>query len=344
MPEMLRQLERLGRLRALGAGSVDVEMIPEGRMNALACYGLVGKASPIRGLSGQRRGATLFCAVRVLTSEVADDLCDALEAIVTERILRKATRKSIAARLKSLPRLPKPSLQLAKAAKTLVEVLGNTEYAGAEASLVLAFQVSLPELRAALEVVNEVVNPEGAEADTAAEMMRRFATVRSFLPALAVAAPFAATAGGTPTLAALTALPKILDGRKKDLAEVDLSVLSPTWQRLVTVSDGIDRKAYTEAVMEAVHKALQRRDIFVMGGRSWGPRARLLTNPAWQATQKKTLRALQLPEEPTDHLETVRHRLDAHYRAAAEQVTDNPAVRIDGGHRHHEPHPVDGRQ
>ena len=118
--------------------------------------------------------------------------------------------------------------------------------------------------------MNEVVNPEGAEADTAAEMMRRFATVRSFLPALAVAAPFAATAGGTPTLAALTALPKILDGRKKDLAEVDLSVLSPTWQRLVTVSDGIDRKAYTEAVMEAVHKALQRRDIFVTGGRSWG--------------------------------------------------------------------------
>ena len=207
VPELLRQLERLGRLRSLGAGSIDVEMIPEGRMNALARYGLAGKASSLRGLSGQRRGATLLCAVRALTSEVADDLCDALDAIVNERVLRKATRESTAARLKSLPRLSKASLQLAKAAKTLVEVLDNTEYSGAEAASVLADQVSLSELRAALQVVNEVVNPEGAEADTAGQMLRRFATVRSFLPALAAAAPFGATAGGTPTLAALTALP-----------------------------------------------------------------------------------------------------------------------------------------
>lgn len=336
VPELLRQLERLGRLRALGDGTIDVEMIPEGRMNALARYGLAGKTSSLRELSDQRRGATLLCAVRALTSEVADDLCDALDAIVTERVLRKAARESSAARLKSLPRLSKASLQLAKAAKTLVEVLDNTEYSGAEAASVLADQVSLPEIRAALEVVNEVVNPDGTGADTATEMMRRFATVRSFLPALAAAAPFGATAGGTPTLAALTALPEVLDGRKKDPAEVDLSVLSPAWQRLVTVAEEIDRKAYTVAVMEAVHKALRRRDIFVVGGRRWGdPRARLLTDPAWQKTKTETLRALQLPEEPADHLADVRHRLDARYLAAAEQLADNPAIRIDDSGKVH---------
>lgn len=44
MPELLRQLDRLVRLRALGAGTVDVETVPAGRMNALARYGLAGKA------------------------------------------------------------------------------------------------------------------------------------------------------------------------------------------------------------------------------------------------------------------------------------------------------------
>lgn len=190
VPELLRQLDRLAHLRALGAGTVDVETIPEGRMNALARYGLAGKASSLRGLSGPRRAATLLCAVRVLTSEVADDLCDALDAIITERVLRKAARESTAARLKSLPRLSKASLQLAKAAKALVEVLGNTQYSSAEAASALAEQVSLPELRAAVDVVNELVNPEGTEGDTATEMMRRFTTVRSFLPTLASAAPF----------------------------------------------------------------------------------------------------------------------------------------------------------
>ncbi|WP_420820310.1 DUF4158 domain-containing protein [Specibacter cremeus] len=130
VPELLRQLDRLTRLRALGAGTVDVETVPAGRMNALARYGLGGKASALQGLSGQRRGATLLCAVRALTAEVADDLCDALDAIVAERVVRKAGRESTAARLKSLPRLSRASMQLAKAAKTLVEVLGNTELSG----------------------------------------------------------------------------------------------------------------------------------------------------------------------------------------------------------------------
>ncbi|EMQ96642.1 transposase Tn3 [Paeniglutamicibacter gangotriensis Lz1y] len=336
VPELLRQLDRLARLRALGAGTIDVQTIPESRMNALARYGLAGKASSLRGLSGQRRGATLLCAVRALTSEVADDLCDALDAIVTERVLRKATRESTAARLKSLPRLSKASLQLAKAAKTLVEVLSNTQYSSTETASALAEQVSLPELRAAVDVVNELVNPEGTEGDTAAQMMRRFTTVRSFLPTLAAAAPFGSTAGGAPTLAALAALPEILDGRRKAPGEVDLSVLSPAWQRLVTASDDINRKAYTVAVMDAVHKALRRRDIFVVGGRRWGdPRARLLSDPAWQETKNETLRALQLPEEPAEHLQGVRHRLDARYRAAAGQLAGHPAVRIDDAGKVH---------
>lgn len=105
VPELLRQLDRLARLRALGAETVGLETVPAGRMNALARYGLAGKASALQGLSGQRRGATLLCAVRALTAEVADDLCDALDAIVTERVVRKAARESATARLKSLPRV-----------------------------------------------------------------------------------------------------------------------------------------------------------------------------------------------------------------------------------------------
>lgn len=83
-------------------------------------------------------------------------------------------------------------------------------------------------------------------------------------------------------MAALTALPDVLDGRKADRGQVELSILSPAWQRLIEGAGETDRRAYTVAVMDAVHKALRRRDIFVVGGRRWGdPRARLLTDPAW---------------------------------------------------------------
>ena len=229
--------------------------------------------------------------MRALTFEVADDLCDALDALVTQRVVRKAARESTAARLKSsLPRLSKASLQLAQAAKTLVEVLGNTEYSSAGAASVLARQVSLPELRAAIDVVTELVNPDGSEGDTAAEMMRPFTTMRSFLPALASAKPFRATAGGDPTLAALGALPDVLDGRKTDPSQVDLSVLSPAWQRLIEAAGEIDRRAYTVAVMDAVHKALRRRDIFVVGGRRWGrPTSTVADRPGVGGDQERDL-------------------------------------------------------
>ena len=131
-------------------------------------------------------------------------------------------------------------------------------------------------------------------------------------------------------MAALGALPDVLDGRKTDPSQVDLSVLSPAWQRLIEAAGEIDRRAYTVAVMDAVHKALRRRDIFVVGGRRWGdPRARLLTDPAWQATKNETLTSLQLPEEPAAHLAGVRHSLDARYRAAADQLAHSTEVRID---------------
>ena len=187
-----------------------------------------------------------------------------------------------------------------------------------------------------MDVVTELVNPDGSEGDTAAEMMRRFTTVRSFLPALASAAPFGATAGGAPTLAVLAALPDVLEGRKADPSQVDLSVLSPAWQRLIGTAGEIDRRAYTVAVMDAVHKVLRRRDIFVVGGRRWGdPRARLLNNAAWEATRDETLRALQLPEEPADHLDGARQSLDLRYRAAADQLADHSAVRIDDAGKVH---------
>lgn len=68
-------------------------------------------------------------------------------------------------------------------------------------------------------------------------------------------------------LAKQVSLPDVLDGRKTDPSQVDLSAVSPAWQRLIEGAGGIDRRAYSVAVMDAVHKALRRRDIFVVGGR-----------------------------------------------------------------------------
>ena len=59
-------------------------------------------------------------------------------------------------------------------------------------------------------------------------------------------------------------------------------VLSPAWRRLVERGGEIDRRAYTVAVVVALHAGLRRRDVYVTDGKRWGdPRARLLSEQAW---------------------------------------------------------------
>jgi hypothetical protein len=52
VPEVVRQVERLSQLHDLGIAGLDVSGLPVGRLNSLARYGMVSKASAIRELSG----------------------------------------------------------------------------------------------------------------------------------------------------------------------------------------------------------------------------------------------------------------------------------------------------
>lgn len=337
VPELLRQVDRLTQLRELGVNALDVSAFPAGRLNALARHGLAGKAPALRELSIHRRQATLVATTRALGAEVADDLCDALEMIVSERVIRRATRDSGAARLRSLPHLVKASVRLADAVQVLLEVLTEDTLPEQVTRAALTNRLNVAALTAAVDVVRELVPLGSDSAGIAEEMMRRFTTVRAFLPVLADAAPFGATAGGAPTLAALHALPAVLAQRRIDPLGIDLSVVAPSWRQLVVTEAGeVDRRAWTLALTEALHQALRRRDVFVIGGRRWGdPRARLLPEEVWQTNKTEVLTGLQLTERPDAHLHQLTARLDSAYRVVAAQLPDSAAVRIDATGRVH---------
>jgi len=75
-----------------------------------------------------------------------------------------------------------------------------------------------------------------------------------------------------------------------------------------------NRRAYVMCVLEALHRALRRRDIFLTGSRRWAdPRARLLAGAEWAATQPRVLAALQLNDEADVHLDKLAERLDTAY-------------------------------
>jgi hypothetical protein len=163
--------------------------------------------------------------------------------------------------------------------------------------------------------------------------------VRLFLPMLAETLALGGTAEGGPVLAALRRLPELAGRKKIRAGEVDTTLVTGSWRRLVFAPGlepgTVDWKAYTFCVLERLHRLLRRRDIYADGSVRWAdPRARLLTGQAWAAARLSVLTSLRLPEQPSEHLAELGGALDAAYRGVAAGLPANTAVSITDGKLH----------
>ena len=336
-PEVLRQHDRFGELARLRVDTIDLSALPAGRVALLGRYGMSAKAGALRDLAPERRQATLIATLHMLLADVADDLCDAFDLIVSQRVLRRATRDSTAAQARTLPRLSKASRQLATAMTVVLDVLGDNETATGDVRRLLQERINLADVRAALAIVADCTEWTEDE-NTASEMIRRFATIRAFLPSLAGSGLFGATDGGAAVLAALVALADRLVDNDGSFDGLDRSIIAPAWSRLIERAGKTERRAYTLAVTSALHSALRRRDVYAVNGIRWGdPRARLLSDQAWAESGDELLAGLQLPAHAEVHLEAIAGQLDTAYRFVAEQVPTSSDLRVDNDGRATEP-------
>ena len=173
--------------------------------------------------------------------------------------------------------------------------------------------------------------------------MKRYATVRPFLTMLAEFVPFAATDAGQPVLTAVGSLAELAARRRIRPADVVQDVVGESWRRLVFANPdlgagAVDHGAYALCVLEALHRALRRRDVYATGSVRWSdPRARLLDGGAWEQARPEVLTALRLTDPPETHLAELAGRLDTAYTDFAarlgppEQRPTDAAVRLEPG-------------
>lgn len=332
--ELERALRRVADVRKIGAGQVDVSALPENRLQALARYGLSAKAPALRDLAELRRIATLVATIRHLERKAVDDALDLLEVLMQTKLLARAERESVKDRLRTLPRFAAASTKLAVVTQVLFD-------AGEGVSLTQVWEeiervVPRGQVAAALEAVLELVPPPDEEADGAwrAELTKRYQTIRPFLPVLTEVIEFGSVEGGEPVVEAVRHLPELLARKKVMRKEISSSLVTGTWRRLVYApSDGeqdvVDHRAYAFCVLEHLHRALRRRDVFAKGSDRWGdPRARLLDGVSWEQAKPDVVTALQLTEQADQHLEELSHRLDAAYREVAARLPHNAALEL----------------
>jgi len=299
-------LNRSSAVWAFGAGAVDTGGVAPVKLTELAAYGMHAKAPKIAQLKGTRRVATLLATMRHLEGVSVDDALLLFDLLMATKLLAKANRDEKNAKLKSLPRLCKAALQAESALRAALDTpmtlpgqpaQGEAGPAGAEPvvrvttaqEMIARIELVVPieQLEAALAVIREFLPAEEDDADLAwrAELTSRFASVRGFVELLAETVPWGGTDAGTPVIAALRALPRVLAyGKHAGVQHIEAhkELVSGSWRRLVYGNPGlggrrIDRHAYTFCVLEVLWSALRSKDVYAIGaGKSGDPRAKLI--------------------------------------------------------------------
>jgi TnpA family transposase len=333
-------LDRVAEIDALGFHRLDVAEVPPRRLAALARHGMASKAPVLGRLAADRQAATLLATVRHLLAVAIDDALDVFDVLMSTRLLARAERATAKERIRNLPRLTRASVTLASVVEALMAV-AETGEALSIPELWDRLKVSRAEVTAAAATVRELTPAPDSDLDEAwrAELVGRYGVVRLFLPMLAETLILGATAEGRPVLAALRRLPDLAGRKKVRAAEVDSTLVTGSWRRLVFAPGlepgTVDWKAYTFCVLERLHRLLRRRDIYADWSIRWAdPRARLLTEPAWAAARPSVLTSLRLPEQPAEHLAELGGALDAAYRDVAAGLPANTAVSIEKGRLH----------
>ncbi|GLY66522.1 transposase [Amycolatopsis taiwanensis] len=359
-PAMIAALERAAEILGLGFAEVDASVVPPRRLAELSRYGMEGKATLLRRHPDSRRLATLLATVVYLQTRAVDDALDLLDVLITSKLLARAERESAKLKVKTWPKLGKASIRLAAVVGVLMEVTGANDDVSTDAEQegVKFEPVSLAQVWEQIEAVvpREQITQalldivalagtadEDADAAWRAELVKRYPTVRPFLPLLCQVIRFGAAPEGEAVLRALKALPQLWGGgrNKVGVDEIDEDLLIGSWRRLVLSAPDlepgtVDWRAYTFCVLEQFHRHLKRRDIFATNSSKWGdPRAKLLAGDAWTSAKPMVLASLGLPEDPRDHLAERARLLHDTYRDVASRLPSNAAVSFDDDGRLH---------
>jgi hypothetical protein len=150
------------------------------------------------------------------------------------------------------------------------------------------------------------------------------------------------TAVGSQIVAAVKALPRVTAARKPGAEHVKgfEDLVTGSWRRLVFGNPKldpslIDRPAYVFCILEALHSALRRRDVYAVGADRWGnPRAALIPERLWVRERTSVLTVLGLEADPRAHLRELAGLVDDAYTQVAAGLAANPSVSIKGGKLH----------
>lgn len=325
-PSLVRALHRLQIIRSLGI-SLPAARIPPSRIASLARFANTARATALTRLNSERRFATLAAFVHCLEATAQDEALEVLEMLLRDMFstAEKAQRK---ARLRTLKDLDQAAAILAEACRFLLD----QKLPDGELRSQVFSKTPHVDLQKALDQVTALIRPP--DDVFYQELEAQYRSVRRYLPTVLKHLRFESSPAGEDVVAAFEWL-RAREGLPRPGAEGETAVpheiITKSWQRHVLREDGkIDAHAYTFCVLDRLHRALKRRDVFVSP--SWryaDPRSGLLDGGEWEAARPVICRTLGLSSGAGPVLAALAEELDQTYGAVAARLPANPAVRFE---------------
>ena len=110
-PGLIRALERVKEIRAIGVENLNLSAIPPNRLRAIARYAACASAQTISRMAEDRKIATLLAFSIVFSTTAMDDALEVLDLLITE-VRANAEKTGKRNRLRTIGDLDAAALQL----------------------------------------------------------------------------------------------------------------------------------------------------------------------------------------------------------------------------------------
>ncbi|MFJ8676286.1 Tn3 family transposase [Streptomyces sp. NPDC093589] len=343
VPSLERALQRAEDIAGLGFADVDVSDIPKRWLASLADRAMAERVTRLK--ANPLKHAAALAAIKHLEKSSLDHAIDILDRLITGTIINKPKRWAEKEFLRSRPELAASGPLVAE---TLLAVLESVaEVVDAETGEIsdphtdTASTRVLLEMHASRDVLTEAAQSvltllPARDSDTAearrTKALEQYPGLRKLVPLLVGRRLFGANLTGRRTLAALHALPRLMEADHAGHGDIDPVLLEGSWRRLVMGAPGTEQgsvnlQAYALCVVETFHQHLCARDIYVGGSSRWtNPRAGLLPPETWASQRLPMLAALGLPEDAVTYLAGAREELHATFARVDSRVPESSQV------------------
>ena len=324
---LLIAIDRLERLRLIGAMEWSLSGIPVGRLRVLSRYASMARAQTIERMNHERRIATLVAFAIAFTISAQDDVIEIMEIIFTNTF-RKSDNKGKKNRIRTIKDLDSAARRLREVCSYLLD----ESISDNELRKVIFTKYPKDTLKSSLQIIDRLTKP--ADMSVAhEELFSNYTNIRKILPSLLASFEFKATPSGQQALLSwdFLAASENKTGKGK-YADAPLGGLTTTWRKLVlkNSSDIINPCAYTFWTIERMNEALKRHDIYVdKSERYCDPRAQLLQGDEWESVKPHVLRTIDWSSSAIEALQPLTNELDRTYKNTARRWDINTAVRLE---------------